>query len=141
MKILTKRWLWLAGVVLGVAVLAAFVVTRPKQAQYTTAKVLKGDLSNEVQATGTINAVTTVQVGSQVSGTIAEIGADFNSKVKKGQVIARIDPSLFQGALLQAEADLANAQANVTAAAFCFCCAWACTSAAWAAFTAATSES
>jgi HlyD family secretion protein len=84
--------------------------------QYTTAKVLKGDLSDQVQATGTINAVTTVQVGSQVSGTIAEIGADFNSKVKKGQVIARIDPSLFQGALLQAQADLANAQANVTAA-------------------------
>ena len=116
MKLLTKRWLWLAGVVLGVAVLAAFVVTRPKPVQYTTAKVLKGDLSDQVQATGTINAVTTVQVGSQVSGTIAEIGADFNSKVKKGQVIARIDPSLFQGALLQAQADLANAQANVTAA-------------------------
>jgi len=116
MKILTKRWLWLAGVVLGVAVLAAFVVTRPRPVQYTTAKVSKGDLSDQVQATGTINAVTTVQVGSQVSGTIAEIGADFNSKVKKGQVIARIDPSLFQGALLQAQADLANAQANVTAA-------------------------
>jgi HlyD family secretion protein len=116
MKILTKRWLWVIGVLLGVAVLAAFVVTRPKPVQYTTVKVSKGDLRDEVQATGTINAVTTVQVGSQVSGTIAEIGADFNSKVKKGQVIARIDPSLFQGALLQAQADLANAQANVTAA-------------------------
>jgi HlyD family secretion protein len=116
MKILTKRWLWVIGVLLGVTVLAAFVATRPKPVQYTTAKVLKGNLSDEVQATGTINAVTTVQVGSQVSGTIAEIGADFNSKVKKGQIIARIDPSLFQGALLQAQADLANAQANVTAA-------------------------
>jgi HlyD family secretion protein len=116
MKILTKRWLWMIGVLLGVAVLAAFVVTRPKPAQYTTAKVLKGNLSDEVQATGTINAVTTVQVGSQVSGTISEIGADFNSRVKKGQIIARIDPSLFQGALLQAQADLANAAANVTAA-------------------------
>jgi HlyD family secretion protein len=116
MKILTKRWLWVVGVLLGVAVLAAFVATRPKGAQYTTAKVAKGDLSDQVQATGTINAVTTVQVGSQVSGTIAEINADFNSKVKKGQIIARIDPSLFQGALLQAQADLSNAQANVTAA-------------------------
>jgi HlyD family secretion protein len=116
MKILTKRWLWLIGVLLGVAVMAAFVVTRPKPAQYTTVKVSKGDLKDEVQATGTINAVTTVQVGSQVSGTISEIGADFNSKVKKGQIIARIDPSLFQGALLQAQADLANAEANVTAA-------------------------
>jgi len=116
MKLLTKRWIWLLGVVLGVAVLAAFVVTRPKPAQYTTAKVAKGDLRDEVQATGTINAVTTVQVGSQASGTIAEINADFNSKVKKGQIIARIDPSIFQGQLLQAQADLANAVANVTAA-------------------------
>ena len=72
MKLLTKRWIWLLGVVLGVAVLAAFVVTRPKPAQYTTAKVAKGDLRDEVQATGTINAVTTVQVGSQASGTIAK---------------------------------------------------------------------
>ncbi|HEX6880611.1 MAG TPA: efflux RND transporter periplasmic adaptor subunit [Terriglobales bacterium] len=116
MKLITKRWFWLFGIVLGVAVLAAFVVTRPKPAQYTTTKVAKGDLRDEVQATGTINAVTTVQVGSQVSGTIAEINADFNSKVKKGQVIARIDPSIFEGQLLQAQADLANAQANVTAA-------------------------
>jgi HlyD family secretion protein len=69
-----------------------------------------------VQATGTINAVTTVQVGSQVSGTIQTLFADFNSHVKKGQVIAQIDPSLFKGALLQAQANLANAQANLTAA-------------------------
>src|SRR5512146_2074144 len=91
MKLISKRWFWLLGVVLGVAVLAAFVVTRPKPAQYTTVKAFQGNLSDEVQATGTINAVTTVQVGSQVSGTISAIGADFNDKVKKGQVIAKID--------------------------------------------------
>jgi HlyD family secretion protein len=68
-----------------------------------------------VQATGTINAVTTVQVGSQVSGTIQTLFADFNSHVKKNQVVAQIDPSLFQGALLQAKADLADAQANLVA--------------------------
>ena len=68
-----------------------------------------------VEATGTINAVTTVQVGSQVSGTISRLNADFNSRVKKGQVVAQIDPSLFQGSLLQAKADLANAKANVVA--------------------------
>jgi HlyD family secretion protein len=68
-----------------------------------------------VEATGTINAVTTVQVGSQVSGTISRLNADFNSRVKKGQVVAQIDPSLFQGSLLQAKADLANARANVVA--------------------------
>ncbi len=116
MKLLSKRWIWLLGVVLGVAVLAAFVITRPKPEQYTTAKAFKGDLRDEVQATGTISAVTTVQVGSQASGTIAEIDADFNAKVKKGQVIARIDPSIFEGQLLQAQADLANAIANVSAA-------------------------
>ena len=116
MKLLSKRWIWLLGLVLGVAVLVGFVFTRPKPVQYTTVKVVKGDLKDEVQATGTINAVTTVQVGSQVSGTIAEIDADFNAKVKKGEVIARIDPSIFQGQLLQAQADLANAQANVSAA-------------------------
>jgi len=69
-----------------------------------------------VQATGTINAVTTVQVGSQVSGTIQTLFADFNSHVKKGQVIAQIDPSLFKGALLQAQADLADALANLVVA-------------------------
>ncbi|HEY1938399.1 MAG TPA: efflux RND transporter periplasmic adaptor subunit, partial [Candidatus Angelobacter sp.] len=66
--------------------------------------------------TGTINAVTTVQVGSQVSGTIQTLSADFNSHVKKNQVIAQIDPALFKGALLQAQANLANAQANLVAA-------------------------
>lgn len=116
MKLISKRWFWLLGVVLAVAVLAAFVVTRPKPAQYTTVKATKGDIRDEVQATGTINAVTTVQVGSQVSGTISEIGADFNAKVKKGQVIAKIDPSIFEGQLVQAQADLANAAANVAAA-------------------------
>ena len=69
-----------------------------------------------VEATGTINAVTTVQVGSQVSGTVSRLYADFNSRVKRGQVIAQIDPSLFEGSLLQAKADLANARASVATA-------------------------
>src|SRR5512146_1876749 len=116
MKLISKRWIWFVGVVLAVAVLAAFVAKRPKPVQYTTAKVVKGDIRDEVQATGTINAVTTVQVGSQVSGTISAIGADFNDKVRKGQVIAKIDPLIFEGQLVQAQADLANAVANVSAA-------------------------
>jgi len=69
-----------------------------------------------VEATGTINAVTTVQVGSQVSGTVSRLYADFNSRVNRGQVIAQIDPSLFEGSLLQAKADLANARASVATA-------------------------
>jgi len=82
-------------------------------AQYYTAKVEKGDIAQVVQATGTINAVTTVQVGSQVSGNIAQLFADFNSHVKKGQVIAQIDPAIFRAQLQQAQADLQNARANV----------------------------
>jgi len=80
---------------------------------YYTAKVDKGDISQVVQATGTINAVTTVQVGSQVSGTIGQLFADFNSRVRKDQVIAQIDPAIFRAQLQQANADLANARANV----------------------------
>jgi HlyD family secretion protein len=82
-------------------------------AQFFTAKVEKGDVSQVVQATGTINPVTTVQVGSVVSGNVVKIYADFNSKVKKGDVIAQIDPVPFQNTLSQAEADYQNAQANV----------------------------
>src|SRR5258708_22572291 len=82
-------------------------------AQFFTAKVEKGDISQVVQATGTINPVTTVQVGSVVSGNVVKINADFNSKVKKGDIIAQIDPVPFQNALSQAEADYQNSQANV----------------------------
>jgi len=81
--------------------------------QYYTAKVEKGDISQVVSSTGTINAVTMVQVGSQVSGTIAQLNADFNSQVTKGQVVAQIDPSLFRARQMQAEADLENSRANV----------------------------
>src|SRR5262249_7832540 len=65
---------------------------------------------------GTISAVVTVQVGSQVSGTIARLNADFNSRVRKGDIVALIDPALFEGAVLQAGADLENARANLVAA-------------------------
>src|SRR5205085_2790654 len=85
-------------------------------AKYYASPVTAGDVRDVVQATGTINAVTTVQVGSQASGTISALYADFNSHVKQGQVVARIDPSLFEGAVLQATADLQNAKANATAA-------------------------
>ncbi len=80
---------------------------------YYTATVEHGDISQVVQSTGTINAVTTVQVGSQVSGTISSMSVDFNSRVTKGQVVAQIDPAILKTRLLSAEADLANAQASV----------------------------
>jgi HlyD family secretion protein len=116
MKYLTNKWTIISLLLITMAALTAFKLEGTKAPQYYTEKVQKGDVQNVVQATGTINAVTTVQVGSQVSGTIQTLYADFNSHVKKDQVVARIDPSLFNGALLQAKADLANAQANLTAA-------------------------
>ena len=110
------RWLILAGVVLAIGLFVAFGLNRNTQAQHFTAKVERGEIDDVVEATGTINAVITVQVGSQVSGSIAKLNADFNSRVHKGDVVALIDPALFKGALLQASADLENAKANLVAA-------------------------
>jgi len=110
------RWLILAGVVVVAGLVVAFGLNRNTQAQHFTAKVERGEIDDVVEATGTINAVITVQVGSQVSGTIAKLNADFNSQVHKGDVVALIDPALFKGALLQAAADLENAKANLVAA-------------------------
>ena len=110
------RWLILTGVVVAVGVFAAFGLNRNTQAQHFTAKVELGEIDDVVEATGTINAVITVQVGSQVSGSIAKLNADFNSRVHKGDIVALIDPALFKGALLQAAADLENAKANLVAA-------------------------
>jgi HlyD family secretion protein len=91
-------------------------LNRSTQAQHFAAKVERGEIRDVVEATGTINSVITVQVGSQVSGTIAKLNADFNSRVHKGDIVALIDPALFNGALLQATADLENAKANLEAA-------------------------
>ena len=116
MKFLKNKWTIIGVLLAAIGLLTAFSYESKKTPQYFTEKVQKGDIQNVVQATGTINAVTTVQVGSQVSGTIQTLFADFNSHVKKNQVIAQIDPALFKGALLQAQANLANAQANMVAA-------------------------
>jgi len=80
-------------------------------AQYMTARVDRGNLRNTVTATGTLQAVTTVQVGSQASGTISNLYADYNSVVKKGQLIAQLDPSVPKAQVEQARANLQQAQA------------------------------
>jgi HlyD family secretion protein len=108
-----RAWLILLAIAIVLAVFAGLALTRKDQPKYFTAKVERGTIRSVVDVTGTINAVTTVLVGSQVSGTIAKLGADFNSRVRKGDVIAVIDPALFEGALLQATADLESAKANV----------------------------
>src|SRR5215213_4891901 len=85
-------------------------------AEYMTAKVERGNLRNTVTATGTLQAVTTVQVGSQASGTLSALYADFNSTVKKGQLLAQLDPSVAQAQVQQASANLAQSQAQLQSA-------------------------
>jgi HlyD family secretion protein len=80
---------------------------------YRTAPVQRGDVTQNVAATGTLSAITTVDVGSQVSGQIATLHADFNSTVKAGQLVAEIDPATYETKVLQAEADLASAKSTL----------------------------
>src|ERR1041384_632668 len=75
-----------------------------RRAEFRTARVERGDIDATVSATGTANAVVTVQVGSQVSGNIKALYADFNTKVTKGQLVALIDPELFHAWVTQAQA-------------------------------------
>ena len=103
------------AVILSLAVLAGSCRGRGQKAeQYKTEKVDRGDITQTVTATGTLSAVTTVQVGSQVSGVISRLYADFNSRVKKGQLLAELDPTPFQQQVEQRQADLTKA--NVEAA-------------------------
>jgi HlyD family secretion protein len=111
-----KKRLVIAAVAVIVLVGAFLVwraVRRPSGPTFETAAVDRGAIIAKVTASGTLSAVVTVQVGSQVSGRIAEIKVDFNSSVKKGQLIARIDPELFQAAVEQARANLAAAKGNL----------------------------
>ena len=103
-------WLF---IIVGLLVIAAVVrqCRNGGGANYQTATITRGPVTQAVTATGTLNPVVNVQVGSQVSGNIAKLFVDFNSQVKAGQVVAQIDPALFQATVTQAEGDLASAQA------------------------------
>ncbi len=98
-----------------VALIGGFFLFRNGQEgpRYRTEKISRGDIRATVTATGTVNAVVTVLVGTQVSGTIKAIYVDYNSPVKKGQLLAQIDPATFQAQVDQARANLAAAKANV----------------------------
>jgi HlyD family secretion protein len=93
----------------------AFIFLKSKNGavKFKTTPVTSGPLRSTVTATGTMNAVTTVLVGTQVSGTLKKLYVDFNSKVKKGQIIAEIDPAILQAQVDQARANVLGAQANV----------------------------
>jgi HlyD family secretion protein len=111
-----NKWLIVAGLATVTGLFAVFGLNHNGATQHFTAKIEKGEIHDVVEATGMINSVITVQVGSQVSGTISKLYVDFNSRVHKGAIVALIDPALLNGALLQAKADLENAKANLVAA-------------------------
>src|SRR6266699_2023845 len=108
-----KRFFSWIALIVGLLIVASVVrqCRNSGGANYQTATVTRGPITQAVTATGTLNPVVNVQVGSQVSGNIAKLFVDFNSQVKAGQVVAQIDPALFQATVTQAEGDLANAQA------------------------------
>ncbi len=111
-----RRIVWLLVVVVGAAIITGgylYSQTVERRSPYRTVPVTRGLLIAAVATTGTLNAVITVQVGSQVSGNIKELHADFNSPVKKEQVIARIDPDIFDAKVNQARAQVAAARAQV----------------------------
>lgn len=110
-----KKRLMLGVAGMAVLGLAAFYFygNQASAAQYLTASVDRGNLRNTVTATGTLQAVTTVQVGSQASGTISALNADFNSVVKKGQIVAQLDPAVAKAQVDQARANLQQATASL----------------------------
>ncbi len=117
---LNKRILWIVGAVVVVA--GGYAWWRVHQArgkgewQFETTRVDRGKIVAKVTASGSLSAIVTVQVGSQVSGRIAALFADFNSKVKKGELIAKIDPQLFEANVAQARANYVAAQGNLAKA-------------------------
>lgn len=109
-------WLCIALLLALAAYFGRGLLKGKPEPQYTTAKAERGDVVARVTATGTLSALVTVQVGSQVSGRIQELHADFNSQVKQGQLIAKIDPRLFLAEVEQQRANMMAAEANLTRA-------------------------
>jgi HlyD family secretion protein len=109
-----KKYLVITAVIIVMAGIAGFFFyKRTPEISYKTAKIERGSIVSTVAATGNLSAVTTVQVGTQVSGTIQKLYVDFNSRVKKGQTIAVIDPSLFNASVEQAQGNYLTADANL----------------------------
>ncbi len=112
----SKYWILSGAVLIIVIITVVIVMKRDKKPALTYEKIRRGDITATVSATGQINPVVWAQVGAQVSGQIIKLYADFNSVVKKGQLLALIDPTPFEAALVQAKANLISAQAGVAQA-------------------------
>ena len=114
---MNKKKLYLVVVIIALLSIGFLYLRNEKgEGKYITAEVVRGYVSEVVTATGTLNAVVTVQVGSQVTGRIKTLNADFNSQVKKGQVVAEIDPDTFQARVDREKASLTAAKASVSTA-------------------------
>src|SRR5438876_1162785 len=114
------RWLLMIALLGGAVIGGGAYVRRPKDVplEFRTATITKGEITQSVTANGALNPVRTVTVGSQISGIITELKVDFNSPVRAGEELAKIDPATYERALARAEADLANAQAGLELAKF-----------------------
>jgi HlyD family secretion protein len=112
-----RRWFkWLVILVVLAAAGGAFLILAERQTdqpEFQSAKVARGDLTQMVTATGQLNPVTNITVGSQISGIIQKLYADWNTPVKANQVVAQLDPATYKAAVMQAEGDLANTKANL----------------------------
>lgn len=108
-----KLVILLVVVLVAAAIGGYFFYKRTPAVSYKTATIERGTVVSTVAATGNLSAVTTVQVGTQVSGTIQKLYVDYNSRVKKGQAIAEIDPSLFNAAVQQSQGNFLSAEANL----------------------------
>ena len=109
-----RRTAWIAAALAGLTGLGAWAGLRgQRSAEYRSVPVDRATIESTISATGNLNAVVMVQVGAQVSGNITQLYADFNSRVKKGQLVARIDPLIFQAQVNQAQANLEASSAAV----------------------------
>src|SRR5882724_1988914 len=109
-----QKLLILIAAAVATAGLGGWAILRgPHRDEFRTASIEGGDIDATISATGTSNAVVSVQVGSQVSGNIKALYADFNTKVTKGQLVALIDPEIFESRVNQAQANLDNARVSV----------------------------
>lgn len=107
------KWALVVGLVVVIAIIVVTIPLGGNGVEYRTAPIRFGDVTQTVSANGTLNPVTVVNVGTQVSGTVSKLDVDFNSRVKAGQVLLTLDPTLFKAQVLQSQAAVGTAEANL----------------------------
>lgn len=113
---MNKRNIIIISIIAAVVIIGAFLLIKKGSVKYITKPIAKDTITQYVEASGTIKPINTIEVGTQVSGTVAKIYVDYNSTVKQGQLLAELDPSLFQANVDQSSAKLNNAKASLAKA-------------------------